>query len=212
MNGIKSNGQHKASYPERKPGWLMLTRIARRQLLSRSARVLGGLAGWRAAGVALGGGLALGDQTVSDAAPDVVVPAYVSPGYRLVAQYTDRPDGFGGPSEVALWYRNPSNTLAFARPLSIFQAPIPVRSVLPTTEHHQPAYITLVGRFSQTVTAEYHDGWWTVPSGQRGPFIWDNSDVHSVKFTYSGLTFGIRGCRMAGIDFGELVKIASSLL
>jgi hypothetical protein len=41
--------------------------------------------------------------------------------------------------------------------------------------------------------------------------VWDASNVHALTFTRGAVHIGIRGARNIGIDYGELVRIATSL-
>ncbi len=184
----------------------------RRTFLKRVATALGG-----AAVLSVGGPLVKAEPPLRqilavNTGPGYLTPQYLPPGYRFVTQYLGRPDGFrGGDSEIALWYMNPIDPHAFARPISIYQAPHPQQSYLVTTEHRQGAAMPLVMQSGQTVAAQYHDGWWALSTTGHS-VSWTTNDVHSLTFTLGNLTVGLRAFREAGIDRTQLLHMAASLV
>ena len=182
-------------------------RSGRRGFLKRMTIALGTLAVWK-------GGSA-------DAkALTYLTPSYLPPGFRLWAEYTDRDDGFqGGPSELALWYKNKQNPQGFNNPLVIYMAPNPRREELGTQQGPDPTHvarvelalardITVPGRY--TVSGRYYDGEWG-SDADPDETVWDSTNFHALVFRAKGLMIGVAGCRVVGVTFEELVRVASSL-
>jgi hypothetical protein len=149
-----------------------------------------------------------------------LTPSYLPPGFRLWAEYTNRDDGFqGGPSELALWYKNEQNPHGFNNPLSIYMAPNPRREELGNQQGPNPTHVARVefalardiavpGRY--TVSGRYYDGCW-VWDADRDETVWDSTNAHALVFRAKGLMIGVAGSRVVGITFEELVRVASSL-
>ena len=65
--------------------------------------------------------------------------------------------------------------------------------------------------------ALYHDGLWIPASSGVGNgaaaksgLRWDDSDVHSLTWTSSGIRLAVRGARSRGVSFGDLVRTLRS--
>jgi len=150
-------------------------------------------------------------------------PKYLPRDYQLVEVYANRTDGFGGSDERALWYSNPRNLQGFNNPLTVYVTRQPKRSSLVATRQGIPVALSFSSGAS--AQAEYHDGLWmrdpsapNVPSSNQlqlrdgsGVLVWVTSNAHSLTFNMGGITVGIRGARMAGVDRNELIRVASSL-
>ncbi len=144
------------------------------------------------------------------------VPAYLPPGFTLVAVYTDRPDGFGGGAgEVALWYANLKHARAIQQPLCVFLTPSP-KGPFAMTAEHKGTPVRLVMASGDTVMAEYHDGMWMAdPDGER--FVggqrmrWNTTGPHALVFKWKDLTIGIRASRITDVDLDQMIRVASSL-
>lgn len=188
----------------------------RRTFLKRLAAALGGLVIRRVSGPVLESsavlsGTAILGEAFTHTTAEYPIPRYVPEGYRLVTQYTDRLDGFGGgKSEITLWYMNPTNPLAAVRPLSIYLSPTPKRRALSATEQHGGTPVMLRMPSGRAIVAEYHDGWW-IPQSRSPQPAWNNTDAHSLTFTLGTLTVGVRGFRLAGVSQEDLIRVASSL-
>ncbi len=191
----------------------MNEKTKRRTFLRRFAASLGGLFAWRAFNAPIGASIAATQPTTTPDIPGYLAPRYLPADYQYITRYTDRLDGFGGGSEeVALWYTNPKNPLAFARPLAIYQTPAPRRAGFATTAQRLATTVTLLAASGKAIAAKYHDGCWISPVGHPQPLAWDTNDVHSLTFTLGNLTIGLRGSRVAGVTKDELIRVASSLL
>jgi len=136
-------------------------------------------------------------------------PAYLPMGWRAVATFKARSDGFAGPDEIAYWYMTiaPSGV---ARPLSIYQTREPSKEFA-TTETHRPMVVALTLADGSQVNAQYHDGTWALPAAGSKTPVWDTQDVQSLVFDRGDLRVGIRASRYAGIDLADLLRVAASL-
>ena len=144
------------------------------------------------------------------------IPSYLPEGYLHAGIYLDRPDGFGGgPTEVALWYKNPTHPQGFANPLGIYMTPSPERE-FGMTEKHEAKVVELKMLSGETIGAQYHDGIWMMESDTQqtpsgGSLQWKTNNSHSLVFQLRGLKIGIRGSRMVGINYDSLIRVAASL-
>ncbi len=135
-------------------------------------------------------------------------PTYIPAGYGLYEMSTDRPDGFGGAGELALWYADRKLHMGLNNPLNVWLAPNPLRPSLVGNRPGQPVVLALPS--GETVQAQYHDGMWAQDPQSRN-FYWQSQNVHSVSFRWRTFTIAIRGARLAGLDQDELVRVASSI-
>lgn len=208
----------------------------RRGFLKAVASLVGAIAAWRSEKAIRG------DDVAVASAPDIVTspkyptldflpkeyqgyphPTYSPQGYGLAEIYIDRPDGFGGPGELAFWYVNRSNHVGLNNPLAVYVARQPQLTSLHGNREGQPAALAMVS--GETVQAKYHDGFWVLAQDQRGPLpdphfvlpngagvlIWETSNVHSLTFHLQGYTIFVRGSRLAGVSFEELLRVANSI-
>ena len=146
----------------------------------------------------------------------IVRPAYVPPGYRLVAELAGpRANGFpdAGEDQSALSYW-PTGREVPTFPLMIHAATAS-RGVLFATEQ-QPGTPVSVG--TEGWHALYHDGMWAPgpgPEEQRvGEYVihWQRGRVHSLTVTRGEWAYGVRGAPSEGVTLRELVAVAASLL
>jgi len=179
----------------------------RRDFLKQIAATIGGLVVWPAVS-----GPAVAEVFAALAQEKYPTPRYLPNGYRLSAQYIDRPDGFGGGStELALWYVNPKHPQGFNNPLSIYIVPRPQHSSIGATEGRHGTSMILTMVSGAIVSADYHDGFWMPSPDGLGQLVWNTDNVHSLTFKLHSFTVGVRGSRLVGISREELVRIASSL-
>jgi hypothetical protein len=185
---------------------------ARRGFIKRIAAILGGIGLSRSALVAI----AYGTAAQAPAKP-YLKPTYLPKGYVENESYKDRKDGFGGgPTETAVFYRNPQQD--YHNPLILFVSPNPQRRFF-STDHKQGTIVLFTMASGLTITAQYYDGMWTrspnddgellLPSGDQ--LHWDTSNVHALVFRVGDLTVGLRASRLAGVNLEELIRVASSL-
>lgn len=155
------------------------------------------------------------------------MPTYLPKDYQLVEVFTDRLDGFGSDSgELAFWYVNPRHPLGFNSPLSIYVTPQPKRAAFGTTEHHTGTPVILSMPSNTSVQAKYYDGFWVLSLNVSGPLpkehimlpdgdgvlIWSTSNLHSLTFRLRDFTIGVRGAWLTGVNYDELIRVASSIV
>lgn len=143
---------------------------------------------------------------------DYPAPTQLPTGYRLIEVYSDPPDGLGGAGEIAYQYVNAGSWLTANNPLDVFIAPQPVRRTLVGDRKGQPVTLTLAS--GESIEAEYHDGWWAIRTGSTGAasrFDWETTNVHSLTLRWRGKTITVRGARLGGIEYADLLRVASSL-
>lgn len=187
--------------------------IARRGFLRQIGVALAGIIVRRPAIAAVSAVAAPVSAAVAASGAELyLTPRYLPPGYRLITKYTNRNDGFGGgPTEIALWYKNPNHPKGGSRPLMIFQAPAP-RTEFFATAGHGAELQTITLASGQIVQADYHDGMWGHPPERGAVRPWLTTDAHSLSFRAgTGPMIAIRGWRRAGVTRDELVRVASSL-
>lgn len=142
----------------------------------------------------------------------VPVPTYLPSGYRLQEIYTDRIDGFGtGSDEVALWYVALDHPMGYANPLAIYVAKSVQRNPFEKMPVQIGMPVVLTSSAGKTVQARYHDGIWTTVSNGLGDTVWNTSNAHSITFELEEYMIGIRGARLTGVSFDELIRIANSM-
>lgn len=198
-------------------------RYSRRLFFAGLVAAFGGFTAWQVTDKGAGSAAPSAERVHSSATPVLpgyLVPHYLPTGYQLVAQYTDRPDGFGGQPELALWYRNqtngPMDPDSFINPLAIYETRAPQRKELGTMQQHAGTDVTLTRNANQRSPAVCFDGQWMLPQGRQSsvqstPLVCDTSNIHALVFTIGTLTIGVRGSRVAGITYDELVRVANSL-
>lgn len=159
-------------------------------------------------------------------------PTYLPPGYSLLMEEDDRPDGFRGPTrfgqgilQVALVYRGPrapksSEYGAIRFPL-VFFATRAVGYGFGGTERTQGTTYPLVCDDGSPITATYYDGMWELPRmhDERGkPIVppsgvvptWHPGNWHALVYRWRDFDVGIRASRLCGVSFDELLKVAVS--
>ncbi len=144
-------------------------------------------------------------------------PTFIPAGYRLVAQYLNIPDGFGGESDelVLTYHQSTSRPSGFAYPLQIFTTSSPRRLFLDGAQDRAPTKMR-VDREGGGIEADYYDGmWWLDPNGERllpdGYRVTWKRDCHSLVFRLGEMMVGIRGYRSANIQVDDLLAIAVSI-
>jgi hypothetical protein len=153
-------------------------------------------------------------------------PTYLPKDYQLMEVFSDQPGGFGSDSdELAFWYVNPKHPLGFNSPLSVYVTQQPQRTALGATEHHNSTSVLLSTPSDASVQAEYHDGFWVLSLDVSSPLtnehimlrdgdgilIWRTTNFHSLTFRLREFTIGVRGARLTGVNYGELIRVASSI-
>ncbi len=198
------------------------SRIPRRGMLKFLVSAFGGALAWKSRGTVQMGDMLVAAAPAASADP---VPRYLPVGYRLEEIYTGRTDGFGAAADQrAYWYKNPNHPLGYNNPLVVYVARQPKHTSLVPTRRGEPVVLSLPT--GESVQAEYHDGLWSrssagapnvardrqiaLPDGS-GTLVWETGNPHSISFSAHGLTFGVRGARLAGIDRRELIRVANSV-
>jgi hypothetical protein len=125
----------------------------------------------------------------------------------LIGVVTDAADGFGGPAEVTLLYRNRKSPRGMQNPLMIVMSASPAHDFA-TIEGHPWKPVQVLMGTGETVPAKYYDGMWNVVEGQK---VWNTDNAHSMVLTLRDLTIGIRASRAAGVSYEELLRVAGSL-
>src|SRR6266571_4223431 len=106
---------------------------SRREFFARLFALLGGVAIWRSTGTAAGKNISSRKPLVSLLSTYYPQPTYLPKDFGSMSVYTDLPDGFeGGPTEVALFYRNRSHPPPFQYPLTVYMAVSPKREFMGT--------------------------------------------------------------------------------
>lgn len=153
------------------------------------------------------------------------MPTYVPQGYELWMEQDDRLDGFRGVgTQNALMYRGPrASTTDGSRgtryPL-LFFATEGSNWRLAGTETQEGVRDLI--RFSDARTALilYYDGMWEPVraydnTGNRVPgppeVWWSRLNFHCVVYQWGNFQIAIRGSRRCGIQYDDLLKIASSI-
>jgi hypothetical protein len=138
-------------------------------------------------------------------------PRYLPLGWSYRTTYRDRPDGFLGQDEIALWFTRADSEKFAPRPLSIYQTREP-KKAFGATEMHTPDRFVITYPSGAMVQADLHRGMWHQTSiGGRTELVWNPDDVLALTFPVGGLTVGIRASRIAGVDTAELGRIAAGL-
>lgn len=183
----------------------------RRGFLKRAAAVVAGSVVARfGTGAAIGAAGAVASAGLANAAGRNLTPTYVPSGFRLTMRDSGRADGFRGTDETAWIFHKANNSLAYNRPLLVFQTSQP-RRALSATAGRRGTTMRLSLTSGQAAQAEYHDGWWRLSDDGSGKLIWDASDVHSVTLSVDGITVGVRGSRAVGVSREELFHIVGGL-
>lgn len=184
-------------------------RAPRRRFLGWLGAAMGGVALWPGQAAAAPDTIAPAVHRARGHLPsamrDYPMPTYIPAGYRLTDIRTDIPDGLGGRNELTLWYHTTDDLFS---PLQVFIAPEPVRRTLLGRRVGQATALSFAS--GGTVQAEYHDGWWAVIPASDNVF-WDTRNVHSLAFRWRDRTIFVRGARMAGVGYDELLRVAGSL-
>lgn len=137
-------------------------------------------------------------------------PEYVPTGFQLVARQVGPRDGFGVDStETVLLYVSATAH----HPLAIFASRTPNGEFF-GTKGRIFTPVDLIMRDSTVVAAQYYDGmWWhsrQTALNQENVW-WNTTIVHSLVFPFANFTIGIRASRLAGVNYDELVRVATGM-
>jgi hypothetical protein len=159
-------------------------------------------------------------------------PTYLPPGYTLLMEEDQRPDGFRGPTrfgqgiaQVALVYRGPlspkSSAYGATRFPLLFFATRAVGYAFGGTERFEGTTYPLAFDDGSIITVTYYDGMWEFPRvhDERGKAIappltavpeWHRVNWHALVYQWRDYAIGIRASRLCGVSFEELIKVAAS--
>lgn len=153
------------------------------------------------------------------------IPTYLPPGYDFFAEQDDRPDGFRDVvTQSALIYKGPRAPTSIVPsgtrfPL-LFFATKEAGLKFTCTEQVDGLEYQLRSKDNGIMPAVYFDGIWEPErvydaSGKRvpgnGKLRWNRSNLHALVYEYAGFQIGIRASRLCGVQFDEMVQVASSV-
>jgi len=165
---------------------------------------------------------------------DYPMASYIPPGYKLINEQDDRPDGFHSARpevwphaslEMGSVYKGPRSAATIIPsgmryPLLIF-ATKELDGVFMGTETIKGAQIPLTLTDGTSTTALYFDGMWepTRAFDSKGARIppktlklqWSRLNYHALVYQWRAFHIGIRGSRLSRVEFDELMKTASSM-
>ncbi|MGH9424472.1 MAG: hypothetical protein ACRD3J_31155 [Thermoanaerobaculia bacterium] len=137
--------------------------------------------------------------------PGDLVPGYITQGFTFLQRYLQRPDGFGGADEIALWFQAPPNVpQSYSHPLSIYFTSSPQHEFFGVVGRDPAQKLFVAVNRTELIEVNYYDGIWMGKT-------WATSTAHSLVFSWRTYQVGIRGSRSVGVSLSELSKIASSL-